>query len=285
MKHIVFNEADVAVLEQAIVLEPAMAGEVVLIRDDYAVGPLYAPGQAAGWQKRRAWWQHLLSVAAPAEADALLDMVNDKQVLHGLTTALQADEAECLWIWAAQNKHDVSGYYWLISQLQPWQGRVFILYLNNLPFINDKGNIFYPQWLWQIPPREFLKARKLARPVTPGEFEIDADEYLRLAATGHEVRLLEGGKKLAGYGADYYDDSLDQLVTGDFVKAGRLVQQHLTRVKETTGDLYLLWRLKQLAETRGYEVKGDMQKGPRDFELRHPARPSNKKKDDSAAEA
>jgi hypothetical protein len=49
--------------------------------------------------------------------------------------------------------------------------------------------------------------------------------------------------------------------------------------------LYLLWRLKLLAETRGYEVKGDMQKGPRDFELRHPARPSNKKKDDSAAEA
>jgi hypothetical protein len=285
MKHIVFNEADVAVLEQAIGLEPALTGEVVLIRDDYAVGPLYAPGQQEGWQKRRAWWQHLLAAAAPAEADALLDMVKDRQTLHDLTTALQADENECLWIWAAQNKHDVSGYYWLISQLQPWQGRVFILYLNNLPFISDKGQIFYPQWLWQIPPREYLKARKLARPVTSGEFEIDTDEYLRLADTGHEVRLLEGGKKLSGYGADYYDESLDQLVTGDFVKASRLVQQHHARFKETTGHLYLLWRLKLLAETRGYEVRGDLQKGPRDFELRHPARPSNKKKDDSAAEA
>lgn len=279
MKHIVFNEADVAVLEQAIALEPALMGDIVLIRDDYAVGPLYAPGQPEGWQKRRNWWQHLLAASAPAEADSLLDMVNDKQVLHGLTTALQADEAECLWIWAAQNKHDVSGYYWLISQLQPWQGRVFILYLNNLPFINDKGSIFYPQWLWQIPPREFLKARKLARPVTPGEFEIDTDEYLRLAATAHEVRLLEGGKKLAGFAVDYYDATLDELVTGDFVKAGRLVQLHLSRAKETTGDLFLLWRLKLLAETQGYEVKGDKQKGPRDFELRHPARPSNKKKD------
>ncbi len=39
MIHIVFNEPDVAVLQKAIELEESMQGEVVLIRDDYAVGP------------------------------------------------------------------------------------------------------------------------------------------------------------------------------------------------------------------------------------------------------
>jgi len=44
-----------------------------------------------------------------------------------------------------KNKHDVCGYYWLMSQLKDLQGRIYILYLNNLPFINDKGQIFYPE--------------------------------------------------------------------------------------------------------------------------------------------
>ena len=49
-----------------------------------------------------------------------------------------------------------------MSQLKNYQSRVFILYLNNLPFINDKGPIFYPEWLHVIPPKEFLIANKLA---------------------------------------------------------------------------------------------------------------------------
>ena len=55
-----------------------------------------------------------------------------------------------------------------LSQLAEFQGRIFILYLNNLPFINEKGAIFYPTTLFSIPPKEFIKAKKLARPVTPG---------------------------------------------------------------------------------------------------------------------
>ncbi len=37
MIHIVFNEPDVAVLQQAIELDESLQGDVILIRDDYAV--------------------------------------------------------------------------------------------------------------------------------------------------------------------------------------------------------------------------------------------------------
>ena len=70
------------------------------------------------------------------------------------------------WIWTAPNQHDVSGYYWLMSQLKEFEGSVYILSLNNLPFINEKGHIFYPKIYLKFQPREFLKAKKLARPVT-----------------------------------------------------------------------------------------------------------------------
>ena len=103
---------------------------------------------------------------------------------------------EKIWIWAAQNKHDVSGYYWLMSQFKNFQGRIFILYLNNLPFINEKGNIFYPVNLFNIPAKEFTESKKISKAYNTSEFEIDADEWLRLCNEEKGVRILEGGKKL-----------------------------------------------------------------------------------------
>nr|MCU0387505.1 DUF1835 domain-containing protein [Chitinophagaceae bacterium] len=189
MIHIVFNQSDIDVLKAAQALDETLSGEIFIIRDDYAVGPIMQLNTPEGWQTRRDWWRAVVVANTLDEADAIMDMVDDKKTVHQILKNLESDPAEKVWIWAAQNKHDVSGYYWLISQLSEFQGRIFILYLNNLPFINEKGGIFYPQWLFQIPPREFLKAKKLARVVTPSEFEVDADEWLKLSREMKHVRL------------------------------------------------------------------------------------------------
>jgi hypothetical protein len=268
MIHIVFQQADVNVLKKAQELDEHLAGEIVEIKDDYAVGPLANLDKPEGWQARRNWWKNLLETSAEYDADETLDMVDDKLTLHNLQTKLRQDEREVVWIWAAQNKHDVSGYYWLISQLEEFAGRVFILYLNNLPFINEKGSIFYPNNLFEIQPGEFLKAKKLSRPVTPGEFELDNDEWKRISGEGKLVRLLEGGKKLGQANEDYYDAAICKYVTGDFQKASRLLQQFLTKEKETTGDVFVLWRIKHLTAAKGWELRGDISKSSKDFEIR-----------------
>ena len=59
--------------------------------------------------------------------------------------------------------------------------------------------------LSEIPAREFVKAKKLARPVSPAEFETDPDEWIRLASENKNLRLLEGGKKIIQQADDYYD--------------------------------------------------------------------------------
>lgn len=278
MLHIVFNEPDIKVLEEAQALDESLAGDIFQIKDDFAVGPLDAADSAEGWQARRDWWRAILDSNGLENADALMEMVDDKMTVHNITKILDENPQEKLWIWAAQNKHDVSGYYWLISRLAAYQGRVYILYLNNLPFFNEKGGIFYPQWLSQIPAKEYLKAKKLARPVTPSEFEVDTDEWAKISSAGKRVRLLDGGKKLVQFDEDYYDTAIDQYVHGDFSKGSRVVQLFLTKEKETTGDSFVIWRLKQLIASKGYEVKGDLEKGSKDFDLRNPSKPSLKKK-------
>jgi hypothetical protein len=268
MIHIVFQPADAVVLKKSIELDPSLQGDVLVINDDFAIGPLKDIYSAEGQEVRKEWWRGVL---AGGDYDGLVDMADkpdDIATVSALLERLRNEPDEIVWIWAAQNKHDVSGYYWLMSQLKDLQGRIFILYLNNLPFINEKGLIFYPVNLFDIPAKEFLKARKLARPITLSEFEIDPDEWYKLCQDDKGVRILEGGKKLAQYDYNFYDEELKKFITGDWIKASKLINQFLNKGKQTTGDAYILWRVKQLIATGELDAQGEV-KGMKDFEIKN----------------
>jgi len=266
MIHVVFQPADAEVLRKAFELEPSMSGELLTVCDDFAVGPITDIYSEEGINNRKEWWKEVLR-EGDYDGSVESGVVNDQAVVESIATRLTEEKNEVLWIWAAQNKHDVSGYYWLISQLKDFQGRVFILYLNNLPFINEKGSIFYPENLSEIPAREFLKAKKLARPVTLSEFEIDPDEWNRMQSEDKQVRILEGGKKLVQFDVDYYDEDLRKYIGKDWQKASRIIQQFLTKNKQTTGDAFLLWRLKLLIQSGGYDVQGTI-RNMKEFEVK-----------------
>ncbi|MBK7885692.1 MAG: DUF1835 domain-containing protein [Chitinophagaceae bacterium] len=266
MIHIVFNEADIKVLEQAIELDETLKGDIIQIKDDYAVGPLQNIFVGEGIENRRNWWKDVLS-GGDYDGKADSTDVDDYKTAAELVGTMRRNEEEIIWIWAAQNKHDVCGYYWLLNYLKEFQGRVYILYLNNLPFINEKGNIFYPQWLHEIPAKEFLKAKKLAREITPSEFEVDPDEWNKYSTEDKGVRLLEGGKKLLSQDYDFYDTDLKKFITGEWQKASKVIHQYLTKAKHTTGDAYLLWRLKTFVKNNEIDVQGEL-KNMRDFEVK-----------------
>jgi hypothetical protein len=255
MIHIVFNEEDIGVLKEAIAMDESLDGEVVQIKDDYAVGPLGDIYSGDGIDQRKQWWRAVLE-GGDYSGKADSGEVDDVKTVAELLEGMRSDDSLTAWIWAAQNKHDVSGYYWVLKYLKEFHGRVYILYLNNLPFINDKGNIFYPSWLSEIPPREFLKAKKLAREITSGEFEVDPDEWTRLCEENKGVRILEGGKKLVQEDYDFYDEELKKFITPDWQKASKIIHQHLNKAKHTTGDAYLLWRLKHMIGAGQFDVQG-----------------------------
>ena len=266
MIHIVFQEADVPALQKSFELDESMRGDVLEIKDEFAVGPIRDIYQPESVEARKQWWREIL---AGGDYDGLVDdgHVDDQKTVRELIARLNEDQSEIVWIWAAQNKHDVSGYYWLISQLKDFHGRIFLLYLNNLPFINEKGNIFYPTHLSEIAPREFVKAKKLARPVTLSEFEIDPDEWTRLQTEDKGVRILEGGKKLVQYDYDFYDKDLQKFISSDWQKASKLINTYLHKATHKTGDAFLLWRLKKIIATGDLDVQGEI-KNMKDFEVK-----------------
>ena len=266
MLHIIFNEPDISLLREVISLDESLEGPIQVIKDDFAVGPLQSLDTEEGWQERVQWWKRLL-VSSPY-GEELAGSFDDRQTVTEIGTWLdQNPEQEC-WIWMGQNQHDVCGYYWLMSQLRKWQGRVMIIYLNNLPFLNDKGQLFYPSWLAEIPAKEFLKAKKLARPITASEYEIDPDEWRKLAEENATVRILEGGKKIVGKDDNFFDAELIKNTTGDWQKATRVLSNTLHRMKIKTGDVFLMSRIKYLIEVGKFEVNGDLTKNWKDFDIK-----------------
>ena len=267
MIHIVFQEADIPVLQKAIELDESLQGKVEIIRDDYAVGPIENIYETEGYQQRRDWWKSLLEIS-PYNTDQLMDMVDDRLAIHNLKKELDENPKEELWIWMGQNQHDVCGYYWLVSQLQPYQGRVVVLYMNNLPFINEKGQIFYPTSLHEIQPKEFMKAKKLNRNITLSEFEVDPDEWRKLCGENAMVRILEGGKKIVSKSEDFYDKDILSGLTNEWQKGNKVMHAILGKMTIKTGDVFLLWRMKKLAEEEKIEIHGDTSKGWKDFEVK-----------------
>lgn len=281
MIHVVFQQADIAVLEKAIELDPRMTGLVVQILDDYATGPLGKIYEAEGFQERKAWWEEVLQFTPYADG---FTMTEDRWTVHQLTRFLKGgaftfpagegeeariykedDEEPAVWIWMGQNQHDVCGYYWLMSQLKDYQGSIQVLYMNNLPFINEKGGIFYPTNLFEIQPKEFLKAKRLARPITLSEFEVDPDEWKKLCNESAMVRILEGGKKIVSKEETFYDKDIFTTIGNEAGKLNKVVSNCLGKMKLKTGDTFLVWRIRKLAEEGKLDVQGDWTKGWKDI--------------------
>ncbi len=265
MIHVVFDTNNVIALQKAIEIDESLVGDIVEIKDDYAVGPLENIYETEGYQARRDWWSGLLD-GSPYQDQ--INIVDDKLAVHQLLRTLEENQEEFVWIWMGQNAHDVSGYFWLMSQLKDLQGRIQVLYLNNLPFINEKGSIFYPTYLHEIQPKEFLKAKKLARPITLSEFEVDPDEWKKTCSENALVRFLEGGKKIVGKEISFFDADILSNITNESQKLSRVLSNTQNRMKVKTGDVFIVARIRAFEVSGKVEVMGDWQKGWKDISLK-----------------
>lgn len=265
MIHIVFQHADVQLLKEAMKLDETLQGEVIEIKDEWGVGPLKDIDTDEGWQARISWWRELL---AGSPYEKVVGTFDDRETVKSIKEKLDADETLEAWIWMGQNQHDVTGYYWLMPQLKSYQGRIMILYLNNLPFINEKGHLFYPWSVHDILPKEAVKAKKLARQITLSEFEVDPDEWKKLSEENATVRILEGGKKIVAKEESFYDNEILKNLTSDWQKATRVLSNTLHRMKIKTGDVFIMWRMKHLINSGNIETMGDVSGGWKEFDVK-----------------
>src|SRR5690606_1822153 len=104
-----------------------------------------------------------------------LVQVDDMERLLSVSGEMFKDGNIQTWFWIAPSPADICAYYWALPYLSKHSGRFSIINISGLPFLDENGKLFYPKSISYILPKELVKARKLARQVTPSEMEVDSD--------------------------------------------------------------------------------------------------------------
>ncbi len=251
-------------LLEAVNMEPSMEGQVLALKDILHVGPIKkAQGQSFS-QLRTEFWKEVVN----DEKQEVV--VNDLERLLEITTQLNNNPDDVVWLWMAPWPADVCAYYWMLNYMAKHLERFYVLNLGGLPFLNEEGKVYYPQNMSEILPKELVKARKLARLVTPAELEVDGEEWLNMTAENAGMRLLEGGKKLYTRDESFYDEKLLSFCSHQFQKGHRIVNQVISKLSVPTGDMYLGWRLRKLVQNETLLAEGDINKTLRDFSVKLP---------------
>ncbi len=262
--HIVIGDVAATPLKEAIISDPAIAGEVIVMKDILNVGPLQKEEGQTFSEMRSAFWQQVvLNEKTPIQVD-------DFERLAQVSIEMSKNEETVAWLWIAPWPADICAYYWCLQYLGNYPGRFFVINIAGLPFLDENGKVFFPKGLGEIQPKEVIKAKRLARAVNAAELETDGEEWRKLVAANAGVRTLEGGKRLASKNDDQYDNQLSSFCSHQFQKASKIVNQALSKFVIPTGDLYLGWRLRQMVDMGRLQVQGETNKTLKDFEVKLP---------------
>ena len=263
--HIVTGDIAAAPLKDAIVMDPTMEGEIVVIKDVLSVGPLQKEEGQSFSEMRSAFWQEVVT------NDKNPIQVDDLERLLQAGNELSKNEDAKIWLWIAPWPADICTYHWVLQYLGKYIGRLYVINIAGLPFLDENGKVFFPKSIGEILPKEVVKARRLARPVTPAEIEVDGEEWSKLVIENAGIRIHEGGKRLISKGADHYDNQLISFASQQYQKASKIIGQALSKFNIPTGDLYLGWRLSQLVAADKLNLQGDITKTLKDFEVKLPS--------------
>ncbi len=274
MIHIICGKEAAKNLEAAFELDENLRGELVVLNDRLSYGPLRSEAEESHDSLRSSYWQKM--VAQPELR------YNDEEVLkQTIEKALQDEEPLCLWM--APNANDVCAYFWLLTYTRPYPSLLHTIFINGLPFLNEKGQLFYPHSFTEVPPREFVKTKRLLREVSVAEYEVDGDEWQRLQDEHSMLRLYEGGKKITSQSNEKFDTPLMNSISSEFQKASKVLNEALKKIKEPCEASFLENRLRELIPLFSVETRGDINKSLRDFEIRIPSAESSAVTDESAS--
>jgi hypothetical protein len=237
--------------------------EVVVLKDILNIGPLEKEEGKSFSEMRATFWQ---KIAPNDKQEFILD---DMERLLEISKKMYEDETVNAWFWMAPLPADVCAYYWLLHYLSKHNGRFLLVNIAGLPFLNDLGKLYFPKSIAELSTKEIAKATKLARPLSNSEIEVDTYEWKQIKANNAAIRTMVGGKKINHHAVDYYDHLLLTQCSSTFQKSNKIINAAVGKeISIPTGDLFLAWRLRELAAIGTLQIQGENGKSPKDFEVK-----------------
>jgi len=259
MIHILVGDEAAKNLEAAFELDENLRGEILVLRDTLGIGPVSTTEENGHDTTRTEFWKTVI----PSFQKEVED---DKNIVEIVDKAISEEEPVCFWLSPCVS--DVCAYYWLLPYFKNYPDVLHTINIIGLPFLNEKGQLFYPKNFSEVIPKEFGKTKRLLKKVTPAEYEVEGEEWARLQTENEWVRVYEGGKKITSKDLTWFDGQIKASLSDDFQKGSKVIIEAMKKITQTLSNLFLEWRLRELVLQGVIMINGDVEKGPREFEVK-----------------
>lgn len=255
--HILFDAAGAPNLETSFRIDPTLADDILVLEEDWSCGPW---DREPGLPHRLEWSRSCMGEPEKPGPD---------RESRNLAERLRQTDDLVLWFWVASNSRDICGFQRLAWDLREFPSRLECIYLNNLPFLNERLQLFFPRFLAELPAREFPKAKRLAGPLSSQQWEAVLEGERELSLRNGVLRMGSGIGKIVTLNPDAFDGELLALCRGDWLKASRVAHQVFRKNQGSVSESYLLGRIRELAGAGNIQVQGDFYLR-REFDIKIP---------------
>ncbi len=238
MIHIIVGDVAAENLKAAFELDENLKGDVLVLKDTLGIGPI-AVDQKGHDGVRTTFWRGMLG----EDFEGVMDAHRVKQIIEH---AQEQEEPVCLWM--APCVSDVCAYYYLLTQFKDYPGMFHVIIIDSLPFLNEKGAVFYPRNFGEVLPKEFIKTKRLLKEVSPADYETEGETWQNLQAENAMVRVHKGGKEIVSADETYFDTIIYNTVSKEPQKGSKIIRQALGKTDQTVSDVFLYSRLAQMAQ-------------------------------------
>ncbi|WP_176461700.1 DUF1835 domain-containing protein [Anaeromicrobium sediminis] len=235
-------------------------GEVICVRDDFSIGPIYEIYKEAGLKKRIEYLIDILKKVSAYEyfGDIEKDFIKICECIRNI------DQDSKVVIWYGENTNDQVGLRYLMSLLKNRD-----LYQVNVSdsYIKDYDNRAYrPIALGQCSPEEIPTFISKITKVNKEIYNNLISDWRVLRNSKENLRIWKG-KKIIGVDETYYDNDILSNCSLDFKKAARVIGETMGKSDQLVGDLYIDFRVRKLIESGKLQYRGKLI-SMRDFEIR-----------------
>jgi hypothetical protein len=266
MIHIITGNEAAKNLEAAFELDENLRGEIVILQDNLSLGPVCAEDEETKHNEfRTAFWKHLLRQDE-------IDYIDENLVKLLIVKAQREEEPVCFWL--SPNAADVCAYFWLLPYFKAHPGMLHTINIIGLPFLNEKGQLFYPTHFSQIPAKEFIKTKRLLKEVTLAEYETEGDEWQRFVTEGKTIRIYEGGKKISSKDDTFFDTQIKNTIGADFQKASKIVNEVVKKSTHFPNPAFIENRIREMIASNDIMAQGDLNKTAKDFDIKKVGEPA-----------
>lgn len=261
MIHILVGHEAAKNLEAAFELDENLKGEIIVLKDTLGIGPILYSEEEKFVDVRTNFWKTL-----GVSFDEDERVIDEHTIKLLIVKALREEEPICFWMSPCVS--DVCAYYWLLPMFKQHPSLLHTINIIGLPFLNEKGQLFYPTNFSQVPPKEFLKTKRLLKEVTVAEFEVEGDEWAKLQQENTWVRIYEGGKKIMSKEVSFFDSLIKNSLTNEFQKATKVVNETMKKITQTVSNNFIEWRIKELIAQEWIVLNGEIEKPFKEYEIK-----------------